>query len=73
MRRERARLIGNAIEAAGAPLSALVNCAAIFEHDTIDTLSEEPLQRHIALNALTPHCWRAIRRSVAGGCSAASS
>ncbi|HYD72702.1 MAG TPA: SDR family oxidoreductase [Candidatus Binatia bacterium] len=51
---ERATLIGRAVEAAGAPLSALVNCAAIFEHDTIDTLSEAALQRHIGVNALTP-------------------
>lgn len=51
---ERGTLIGRAIEAAGAPLSALVNCAAIFEHDTIDTLSGETLQRHMNLNALTP-------------------
>jgi NAD(P)-dependent dehydrogenase (short-subunit alcohol dehydrogenase family) len=51
---ERGLLIGHAVEAAGAPLSALVNCAAIFEHDTIDTLSEEALQRHISINTLTP-------------------
>lgn len=51
---ERGALIGRAIEAAGAPLSALVNCAAIFEHDTIDTLSGEALQRHMNINALTP-------------------
>jgi NAD(P)-dependent dehydrogenase (short-subunit alcohol dehydrogenase family) len=51
---ERAALVGHAVEAAGAPLSALVNCAAIFEHDTIDTLSEEAMQRHISVNTLTP-------------------
>lgn len=51
---ERATLIQHAIEAAGAPLTALVNCAAIFEHDTIASLSEEALQRHIAINAYTP-------------------
>jgi NAD(P)-dependent dehydrogenase (short-subunit alcohol dehydrogenase family) len=51
---ERASLIGHAVEAAGTPLSALVNCAAIFEHDTIDTLSEDALQRHIGVNTLTP-------------------
>jgi NAD(P)-dependent dehydrogenase (short-subunit alcohol dehydrogenase family) len=51
---ERAALIGHATEAAGAPLSALVNCAAIFEYDTIDTLSEAAVQRHIEINALTP-------------------
>ena len=31
-----------------------MNCAAIFEHDTIDTFSQELLERHIALNAMTP-------------------
>jgi NAD(P)-dependent dehydrogenase (short-subunit alcohol dehydrogenase family) len=51
---ERAALIGHAVNSAGAPLTALVNCAAIFEHDTIDTLSEEALQRHIGINTLTP-------------------
>lgn len=50
----RHALITHATQAAGAPLTALVNCAAIFEHDTIDTLTEEALQRHIAVNALAP-------------------
>lgn len=51
---ERAALIGEATRTAGNSLIALVNCAAMFEHDTIDTLSEEFLQRHIALNTFTP-------------------
>jgi len=51
---ERSALVGEATRAAGASLSALVNCAAIFEYDTIDTLSAENLQRHIAINTLTP-------------------
>lgn len=51
---ERATLIKRAVEAAGAPLAALVNCAAIFEHDAIATLSEEALRRHISINTLTP-------------------
>lgn len=51
---ERHGLIAKAIEAAGAPLSALVNCAAIFEHDTIDTLGEDLLQRHMQVNVYTP-------------------
>mgnify|MGYP000535105916 CR=1 FL=1 len=50
---ERGALIARADEAGG-PLSALVNCAAMFEHDTIATLDEELLQRHIALNTFTP-------------------
>lgn len=51
---ERSALIGEATRAAGASLDALVNCAAMFEHDTIDTLGIEALQRHMALNAFTP-------------------
>lgn len=51
---ERHHLISEAQSAAGAPLNALVNCAAIFEHDTIDTLSADAVQRHIEINALTP-------------------
>ncbi len=51
---ERHGLITHATQRAGAPLTALVNCAAMFEHDTIDTLTEAALQRHIALNAFTP-------------------
>jgi len=51
---ERSALIAEATRATGASLSALVNCAAIFEHDTIDTMSAESLQRHIAVNAFTP-------------------
>jgi NAD(P)-dependent dehydrogenase (short-subunit alcohol dehydrogenase family) len=51
---ERHALITKAIEAAGAPVSALVNCAAIFEHDTIDSLSVELLQRHVEINAFVP-------------------
>lgn len=51
---ERHALISRAVEAAEGPLTALVNTAAMFEHDTIDTLSEELLQRHIALNTFTP-------------------
>jgi NAD(P)-dependent dehydrogenase (short-subunit alcohol dehydrogenase family) len=50
----RDRLIEMAIEAAGAPLSALVNCAAMFEHDTINSLDPALFERHMALNALTP-------------------
>lgn len=51
---DRATLVRRAIEAASAPLSALVNCAAIFEHDTIETLSGEALHKHIGVNTLTP-------------------
>lgn len=51
---ERHGLIAKAVEAASAPLSALVNCAALFEHDTIDTLDEALLQRHMCVNTYTP-------------------
>lgn len=51
---ERGALVGEATHAAGASLSALVNCAAIFEHDTIDTLTLDALQKHIATNTFTP-------------------
>ena len=51
---DRAGLITHATQAAGAPLTGLVNCAAMFEHDVIDTLTEEALHKHMALNAYTP-------------------
>lgn len=50
----RHALITQAVQQAGAHLSALVNCAAMFEHDTIDTLTLEALERHIALNTFAP-------------------
>jgi hypothetical protein len=51
---ERHALIGKAVAAAGAPLAALVNCAAMFEHDTIDSFDQATFERHMALNAFTP-------------------
>jgi NAD(P)-dependent dehydrogenase (short-subunit alcohol dehydrogenase family) len=51
---ERHALVSKAVEAAAGPIHALVNCAAIFEHDTIDSLSEELLQRHVEINAFVP-------------------
>ncbi len=47
-------LVTHAVQAAGAPIRALINCAAMFEHDTIDTLTEAALERHIAINTFTP-------------------
>ncbi len=38
----------------GEPVAALVNCAAAFEHDTIETLTPEAVDRHMQLNMLTP-------------------
>jgi NAD(P)-dependent dehydrogenase (short-subunit alcohol dehydrogenase family) len=51
---ERHALVGKAIQAAGAPLSALVNSAAMFEHDTIDSMNADRFARHMAINAFTP-------------------
>jgi len=51
---QRHALVTRAIAAAQSKLTALVNCAAIFEHDTIDTLTEDALNKHMAINALTP-------------------
>lgn len=51
---QRHALITRAIAAAQSKLTALVNCAAIFEHDTIDTLSADALNKHMSINALTP-------------------
>ena len=42
------------IDAAGKPLRALVNCAAIFEHDALENFSRAALERHIAINASAP-------------------
>ena len=49
-----APLVSAAQQAAGGKLTALVNCAAAFEHDAISTLTGETLERHMALNALAP-------------------
>jgi NAD(P)-dependent dehydrogenase (short-subunit alcohol dehydrogenase family) len=54
-------------EAEGA-ITALVNCAAAFAHDTIDTLGPEKLQSHMALNTLAPALLaRAFAASLAVG------
>lgn len=42
------------LAAAGAPLTALVNSAAIFEHDDLATFSPAALERHVAINTLAP-------------------
>lgn len=49
--------------AAGAPLTALVNCAAIFDHDDSTSSTLETLDRHMALNAYAPV---ALSRALAG-------
>jgi hypothetical protein len=47
-------LVARASEAAGAPLAALVNCAALFEHDTAADVSAAAFDRHMHVNALAP-------------------
>lgn len=44
------QLIAKSAAAIGAPLTGLINCAAIFEHDTLDTFDPALLQRHIEIN-----------------------
>lgn len=43
-----------AAAAAQAPIAALVNCAAIFDHDTVADLSVDAFDRHMHFNALAP-------------------
>ncbi|HYD98806.1 MAG TPA: SDR family oxidoreductase [Alphaproteobacteria bacterium] len=47
-------LVSDAAAALGAPISALVNSASIFEWDDIGTVSPETLMRHYAINAAAP-------------------
>lgn len=49
-----AALVARATDTAGGPLSALVNCAAIFEHDTVTNASAAAFDRHMQINALAP-------------------
>lgn len=44
------RLIAHGAAAIDAPLTGLINCAAIFEHDTLDSFDPALLQRHIEIN-----------------------
>ena len=47
-------LVTRAAAAAGAPLTALVNSASIFEHDTGETVTSQGLARHHAVNLSAP-------------------
>lgn len=47
-------LVARAAAAAGAPIEALVNCAAIFEHDVVETFTAATFDRHMHVNALAP-------------------
>ena len=47
-------LVARASAAAAAPIEALVNCAAIFEHDVAETLTAQAFDRHMHINTLAP-------------------
>lgn len=47
-------LLPRAAVLAGAPVTALVNAAAIFEHDVLETLTPEAVERHMRINAVAP-------------------
>lgn len=47
-------VIAAARKAAGEPLSALINCAAIFEWDDVKTFTPDLMRKHIETNALAP-------------------
>lgn len=47
-------LIAKAAEALGEPVTALVNSASIFEHDTAQTMSEADLIRNFTINTVAP-------------------
>jgi NAD(P)-dependent dehydrogenase (short-subunit alcohol dehydrogenase family) len=47
-------LIESVSDAARAPLSALINCAAIFEHDTAEAIDAAAFEQHMRVNALAP-------------------
>jgi NAD(P)-dependent dehydrogenase (short-subunit alcohol dehydrogenase family) len=47
-------LITDATRAARAPIQGLVNCAALFEHDTLNALSTAGFEHHMRINALAP-------------------
>lgn len=49
-----AALISEATTKAGAPISGLVNAAAIFEHDLAETFTPAGFHRHMEINALAP-------------------
>jgi len=48
------RLVDDAAALAQAPIRALVNCAAIFEHDVVDDFKAETADRHMHVNAYAP-------------------
>lgn len=48
------QLPARAIAAGAFPLTAIVNSAAIFEHDLIETMTADAFHRHMRINALAP-------------------
>jgi NAD(P)-dependent dehydrogenase (short-subunit alcohol dehydrogenase family) len=48
------RLVNDAVEALGRPLTLLVNNASEFEPDEVETLSQERWDRHFAVNLRAP-------------------
>jgi NAD(P)-dependent dehydrogenase (short-subunit alcohol dehydrogenase family) len=47
-------LVGRFAGAGASPITALVNCASIFDHDTLETLTPTAFQRAMTVNALAP-------------------
>jgi len=48
------RLVESAAEAIGAPIRNLVNCAAIFEHDRLESFNPDLLRAHASVNVVAP-------------------
>lgn len=47
-------LVPQAASALGQPLTTLINNAAVFDYDTLDSLTAETFDRHIAINTRAP-------------------
>ena len=47
-------LVGEAAALAGAPMQGLVNCAALFDHDVVETFTPELAERQMRVNAYAP-------------------
>lgn len=66
------RLIDDASARADAPMVALVNCAAIFEHDVIDDFQPATADKHMHVNAYAPVLLtRALARQLPEGVTGA--
>jgi NAD(P)-dependent dehydrogenase (short-subunit alcohol dehydrogenase family) len=59
--------VTNAQTAAGGALAGLVNCAATFHHDLIDTLDPAAFEAQMRVNALAPSLLaRALKETIQG-------